>query len=387
MDFFKLGILSKAEELNIGVGLSDSLFPAEDFIVEVGSGIKCSINGHDVVVGNRRSLHKHEIKISQGTYEAMEFLEKKGQTAIVVSIDGHSEAVVGLIDRARQEAALVISSLRENMGVKTYMLTGDNKRTARVVAAEIGIHPDHVISEVLPEGKVDCIKRLQDLNENVCMIGDGINDAAAMAQADVGIAIGAGTDVAIETAGIVLMNSKLTDVVLAIDLSRKVFNRIKLNFVWALGYNTLAIPIAAGMLYPVIQMALPPFMAAVAMILSSLSVLTSSLLLNRYKFGGLTDKSDASVALGAPRMILKDVGSSDVMVYGSSEVASVCKSMREGGMCSCNPELCACQGCTIHNNAHNKLKKSEVIYPGCGRLWNNECSCQPCQCGISCCTK
>ena len=191
----------------------------------------------------------------------MELLEKRGQTSIVISVDGRSEAVLGLIDKAREEAVQVVKLLSNSLGVKVYMLTGDNERTAKVIAKKIGIHPRNIVSDVLPEGKVACIKKLQEQGESVAMIGDGVNDSPAMAQADVGIAIGAGTDVAIETAGIVLMNSKLSDVVIAIDFSRKVMNRIKLNFVWALGYNTLAIPIAAGTLYPVLQMALPPFMA------------------------------------------------------------------------------------------------------------------------------
>ncbi len=375
--------MTKAAELNIGEGLNNSLTNAENVVVEVGSGIKCTIDGHEVVVGNRRSLAKNVIKVTEGTFSAMEFLEKRGQTAIVVSVDGHSEAVVGLIDKAREESALVIATLRDKMGIKTYMLTGDNRRTARVVASDIGIHPDYVISDVLPEGKVECIKLLQERGENVAMIGDGVNDSPALAQANVGIAIGAGTDVAIETAGIVLMNSKLTDVLIAIDLSRKVFNRIKLNFVWALGYNTLAIPIAAGALYPVLQMALPPFMAAVAMILSSLSVLTSSLLLNLYK----VDKHSFSNTFPEkPSAILEDDDSGKVMIYASAEVASMCKSMQEGGMCLCPPESCHCQGCVIHKKEIDR-RSNNLIYPGCSELWKNECNCQPCQCGVSCCSK
>jgi len=209
-------------------------------------------------------------------------LEKSGQTAVVVTIDGVTEAVISLLDKARMEASQVVKILRQDLGIQVYMLTGDNSRTAQVVARDIGIPRSCVIADVPPEGKVLCIKQLQKDGYCVAMCGDGVNDSPAMAQNDVGIAIGSGTDVAIETAGIVLMNSKLIDVVFALDLSRSVFSRIKLNFCWALGYNTLALPIAAGALYPWLQMALPPFMAAIAMILSSLSVLRSSLLLMFY---------------------------------------------------------------------------------------------------------
>merc|ERR1712176_140223 len=213
----------------------------------------------------------------------MEKLESRGQTAVVISIDGKSEAIIGLMDKAKDEAALTINVLEKVLGIDCYMLTGDNIRTARVVASDIGISQKNVIADVMPEGKVNAIKRIQGEGKQVAMIGDGINDSPALAQANVGIAIGAGTDVAIETANIVLVNSKLTDVIVALDLARTIYRRIKLNFVWALGYNTLAIPVAAGMLYPAIYMALPPYMAALAMGLSSMSVLASSLLLNRYR--------------------------------------------------------------------------------------------------------
>ncbi len=337
-----VGILSKAAEYD-SVN-ADSLLSSEDFVVDIGSGIKCKINGHEVVIGNRRSLESHSIEITNGTYEAMEYLEDQGQTAVVCSIGGQSEAIFGLRDNARDESKLVVQRLLADMGIKAFMLTGDNHRTAQVVAADIGIPPEHVIADVLPEGKVDCIKKLQERGEIVAMVGDGVNDSPAMAQAEVGIAIGAGTDVAIETAGIVLVNSNLTDVLAAIDLSRTVFNRIKLNFVWALGYNTLTIPVAAGALYPFMHVILPPYMAAVAMIMSSLSVLTSSLLLNLYKVKDYTSEYEIESA------------ARQIEVYNSAEVSEM---------------------------------SSSLIYPGCGMMWGKGCTCTPetCKCGISCSTE
>ncbi len=282
----------------------------------------------------------------------MEYLEDRGQTAVVLSVDGQTEAVIGLIDKARDEASLVVSIL-QGMGTQVYMLTGDNARTAKVVAADIGIPPSCVIADVLPEGKVDCIRRLQTEGRRVAMIGDGVNDSPAMAQSDVGIAIGAGTDVAIETGSIVLMNSKLTDVVLAIDLSRKVFKRIKINFFWALGYNSLAIPIAAGAFYPWLQMALPPFMAAVAMILSSLSVLGSSLLLKLYKPPRYTKRYGRRLRDGS---------------LGLEEIDALFNSGK------------------LHINITEIPKSS--FYPGCHRHWEKPCMCsKPCKCvgcGNSC---
>ena len=168
-------------------------------------------------------------------YDAMRYLENKGQTSIAISINRCSEAVIGLIDKACDEVSSVINVVIREMGIKVYMLTDNNAKTATFVANEIGIPSNNVIADVLPQGKVDCVIELQSKEEHVTMIGDGVNDSPALAQADVGIAIGAGTDVAIETASVVLMNSKLTDVVTAIDFCRTIFSRIRLNFVWSLG--------------------------------------------------------------------------------------------------------------------------------------------------------
>jgi hypothetical protein len=201
-----------------------------------------------------------------------------------------------------------------------------------------------------------------------------------VAQSDVGIAIGAGTDVAIETSEIVLMESKLSDVVLAIDLSRKVFARIKLNFFWALGYNTLAIPVAAGVFYPILQMALPPFMAAIAMILSSLSVLFSSLHLNTYKppeFQKRYGRTEREGALG-----LEEV---DVSLSHTRRRIR-CEAMANGGSCSCSNETCNCLPCEVHGNLMDNLFENSTteLYPGCQKLWGKPCACEkPCMC--ACC--
>ncbi len=353
----------------------------ETFIAVVGQGITCTIEGKSVHISNRRGLASNNVNITPGTNEAMEYLEDRGQTAVVLSVDGKTEAVIGLIDKARDEASLVVKVLG-GMGIKVYMLTGDNKHTARVVAKDVGISPSNVIADVLPEGKVDSIRRLQNEGYNVAMIGDGVNDAAAMAQSDVGIAIGAGTDVAIETGAIVLMNSKLTDVVLAIDLSQMDFTRIKMNFCWALGYNSLAIPIAAGIFYPWLQMALPPFMAAVAMILSSLSVLFSSLLLKLYK------PPSYKKIYGRPKSGKVDLQevlaefTPDNFALSGKEIKQ-CKSMMAGYKCMCPPESCACTMCAEHDKIPllDKESPKASLHPGCHRQFEQPCKCsKPCSC-------
>jgi len=359
--------------------LRQPLVLADDFISETGKGIKCNVNGHTIHIGNRRWLTANDIEISPGTFDAMEYLEERGQTSIVLSVDGRSEAVIGLIDKAKDEATLAVNVLQKSMGIKVYMLTGDNLRTARVVADEVGIPVDHVIADVLPEGKVECIKKLQDEGHRVAMIGDGINDSPALAQADVGMAIGAGTDVAIETAEVVLVNSKLTDVITAIDLARTIYFRIRLNFVWALGYNALAIPVASGMLYPLTNKALPPFVAAIAMIFSSISVLLSSLLLNRYKPPRF-DKQYGRVL----RQGKLDLESVSVISNGTEIAVPIqCESMKNGNRCCCDPGKCACSNydCNLDSNS----SPSDNFYPGCHGRWDKACSCPPpCKCGLRC---
>lgn len=367
------GIILKANEL----GLDESL-EVEDFIAQVGQGIKCTFNGQSIFIGNRRGLELNKISISKGTFEAMEYLESSGQTAVVVAINNSTEAVIGLMDKARDESSLVVSVLRQ-MGIKVYMLTGDNNKTAAVVASDIGIDRSCVISDVLPDGKVNCIKDLQEKGEIVIMLGDGVNDSPAMAQADVGIGIGSGTTVAIETGDIVLVDSNLEDVILAIDLSRKVFNRIKLNFCWALGYNTLAIPIAAGILYPVMHMALPPFMAAIAMILSSLSVLASSLHLNFYK--PPTYRKHYGRKLRQGKLGLEQIDA-DLGDGHEQHIEVQCRAMMEGKECCCPPESCNCYNCELHNPLETEEeKKGDSYYPGCSGAWGQPCACKkPCRC-------
>jgi len=395
------GIVAKAAELGIGDGLERPPVPAENFINDIGSGITCTVANHTIHIGNRRHLESNEIVISPGTFDAMEYLEKKGQTSITVSIDSQTEAVIGLIDRARDEASVVVNVLMHGMGIKVYMLTGDNIRTATVVAQDIGIPSSSVIADVLPQGKVDCVRRLQAQGEHVAMIGDGINDSPAIAQADVGIAIGAGTDVAIETANVVLMNSKLTDVVTTIDLSRTIFRRIQLNFVWALGYNTLALPIAGGALYPVIKVVLPPFVAGIAMALSSLSVLCSSLLLNRYVPPKIDKWYGRDLRRGTLGLEMVSVSSS--LHRTEKRIPVQCEGMEQGRGCNCSPDTCNCDSCPDHGCCGSPNPSSgdnsvlpgspsiqteeeppavvSKIYPGCGKEWGGGCSCSTqCHC-------
>lgn len=273
-------ILTKARDLGVGEGQPRPLTNVDNFEAEVGKGVKCTVDNVTVHIGNRRCLKANDINITPGTEDAMEYLENKGQTAVCVSINGRSEAVIGIMDHAKDEAALTVNVLQHVFKIKVHMLTGDNFRTARAVANDIGIPPTNVIADVLPSEKIEYIKRLRFEGEHVAMIGDGVNDSPALAEADVGIAIGSGTQIAHEAAGIVLVNSKLTDLLVAIDLAKTIYFRIRLNLLWALGYNSIGIPIAAGVFYPFTHKALPPYVAAFAMALSSVSVLTSSLPLN-----------------------------------------------------------------------------------------------------------
>jgi P-type E1-E2 ATPase len=222
-----------------------------------------------------------KLGLDAGAFRATaERLGQQGKTPLYAAIDGRLAAIIAVADPVKPSTPAAIEALHA-MGLKVAMITGDNRRTAEAIARALGI--DEVVAEVLPEGKVDTIRRLKSGGRKVAFVGDGINDAPALAAADVGIAIGTGTDIAIESADVVLMSGSLTGVPNAIGLSQATIRNIRENLFWAFAYNVLLIPVAAGVLYPVNGMLLSPMIAAGAMALSSVFVVGNALRLRRYK--------------------------------------------------------------------------------------------------------
>eukprot|EP00262_Sarcandra_glabra_P021459 TRINITY_DN9121_c0_g3_i1.p1 TRINITY_DN9121_c0_g3~~TRINITY_DN9121_c0_g3_i1.p1 ORF type:complete len:1022 (-),score=197.98 TRINITY_DN9121_c0_g3_i1:215-2959(-) len=266
-------------------GFSGWLFDVLEFSALPGKGVQCIVHGKRLLVGNRRLLAESGVNIPTHAENFVVELEESAKTGILVAYNDTVVGVLGVADPLKREAAVVVEGLWK-MGVQPVIVTGDNWRTAQAVAKEVGIQD--VRAEVLPAGKADVIRSLQRDGSIVAMVGDGINDSPALAAADVGMAIGAGTDIAIEAADYVLMRNNLEDVITAIDLSRKTFARIRWNYVFAMAYNVIAIPVAAGVFYPLTKIRLPPWVAGACMALSSVSVVCSSLLLRRYRKPRLT---------------------------------------------------------------------------------------------------
>jgi Cu+-exporting ATPase len=277
-----IAIAAKAQEKEM------KPYNIDEFKVFPGHGIKAKIEGKEIILGNEKMMNDNDIQIDGFKEKPAPFDFKKvadelsnhGKTPMYVSVDGEIKGIIAVADTLKRDSVEAVRELQD-MGLEVIMMTGDNKRTAEAIAKEAGIK--RALSEVLPQGKAEEIKKLQREGKVVAMVGDGINDAPSLSQADIGIAIGAGTDIAIESSDITLIRNDLRAVSAAILLSRQTMKTIKQNLFWAFFYNILGIPIAAGVLYPFYGILLKPIFAAAAMAFSSVSVVTNSLRLRRIK--------------------------------------------------------------------------------------------------------
>jgi P-type Cu+ transporter len=251
----------------------------EEFQAVPGQGVEAMYEGRHLLLGNRKLMVEHDVDV-WNLLPAAERLESEGKTAMFVAADGAPLGLVAVADTLKPTSALAVKELHR-LGLEVAMITGDNRRTADAIARQVGI--DRVLAEVLPADKASEIRKLQDQGLRVAMVGDGINDAPALAQADVGIAMGAGTDVAKETGHVVLVKDDLVDVVAAIQIARFTMRRVRQNLGWAFGYNTLAIPLGAGILYPFVAQVVSPELAAFLMAISSLSVTLNSMAMRGYQ--------------------------------------------------------------------------------------------------------
>jgi Cu+-exporting ATPase len=252
----------------------------ENFKAYSGKGVSGQWNNTEILIGTRRFMEEKAIDTT-AVELPLDALENEGKTAMMLAVENNVVGILAVADTLKEEVPEAIRSLKD-MEIEVVMITGDNLKTATAIARMGGI--DRILAEVLPADKAAEISRLQAEGKKIAMVGDGINDAPALAQADVGIAMGAGVDVAVESADIVLIKNDVNDVVNAFSLSKLTMRKIKQNLFWAFGYNTIGIPIAAGILFPVVgRVLISPAIAAAFMAMSSVSVMTNSLLMKRNK--------------------------------------------------------------------------------------------------------
>ncbi len=266
-------IIKKAKDMKLEIK------DPENFIAVPGHGIKATVNGRSVLLGNERFMEDEGVNLGGLKKEALR-LSGRGKTPVFLSVDSKTSGIVAVADTVKEGSVKAVKSLHD-LGIEVVMITGDNRRTGEAIARHVGI--DRVLAEVLPEDKADNVKKLQRESKVVAMVGDGINDAPALAQADVGIAIGTGTDVAMEASDITLIGGDIKGVVTAIALSKATMRNIKQNLFWAFAYNVILIPVAAGVLFPFFGILLNPMIAAAAMGLSSVTVVTNALRLKKFR--------------------------------------------------------------------------------------------------------
>lgn len=267
-------IVRGAEERGLKLAAPDS------FNSIPGHGIEASVEGYNVLLGNRKLMHNQQVDFTALTAKA-EALEADGKTVMFVAVHGKPAGLIAVADTLKESTVDAIQRLHLRLGIETVMITGDNRRTAEAIARQVGI--DRVLAEVLPQDKAEEVKKLQAQGKKVAMVGDGVNDAPALAQADVGLAIGSGTDVAKETGDVILIKDDIRDVVVALEVAKATMRKVKQNLFWAFFYNTLGIPLGAGLFYPFIALIISPELAALLMAVSSVSVTLNTLLLKGFK--------------------------------------------------------------------------------------------------------
>lgn len=305
-----------------------SLKEVSDFSAEAGQGVHARIDGQHILAGNRRMMEVQGIDCSALVQKGDEAAEQ-GKTPLYFACDGKALGLICVADVVKASSAQAIKEF-ENMGIEVIMLTGDNKKTAEAIRSQLGI--TRAVAEVLPQDKEQEVRKLQEAGKKVAMVGDGINDAPALARADVGVAIGAGTDVAIESADIVLMKSDLLDAVAAIQLSKKVIVNIKQNLFWAFFYNCIGIPLAAGLLYPSFHLKLNPMFGAAAMSLSSFFVVSNALRLKLFKPSFAKQEAQISQPTAEINQIENNTA---VQSVDEKEMETMTKVMKiEGMMCT-----------------------------------------------------
>jgi len=256
-----------------------ALVNAESFDSIPGHGVVAQVEGRAVLLGNRKLMRERSIDFSRLMPQA-EQLEGDGKTVMFVAVEEEPAGLIAVADTLKEHSVEALRRLHQ-LGLETAMITGDNRRTAEAIARQVGI--DRVLAEVLPQDKAEEVKKLQALGKKVAMVGDGVNDAPALAQADVGMAIGSGTDVAKETGDVILIKDDLRDVVVALETAKATMRKVKQNLFWAFIYNMLGIPLAAGLLYPFAALIISPELAALLMAVSSVTVTLNTLLLKRFR--------------------------------------------------------------------------------------------------------